>query len=143
VSGAIVHAVAVEAGVSADRAFEYLADGLRQSDWALGSWNREQIEADLFRGTSLFTGEATYVRIIATPAVLLVDYDVGPTPETMMRVNSARAVPGPALGRVQGTSVVTLMKWRLRSQDDDQWHLARATFETEIHMIKGRLERGF
>lgn len=142
-SGSIVHAVALEVGVSADRAFDYLADGLRQSDWALGSWDREQIGADLFRGTSLFTGETTYIRITATPEVLLVDYEVGPTPETLMRVNSARAVPGPALGRAQGTSVVTLMKWRLAGQDDDQWHLARATFETEIHMIKGRLERGF
>lgn len=138
-----MHAVAVEAHVPAERAFAYLADGIRQSDWALGSWDREQLGPDLFRGTSLFTGEATYVRITATPALLLVDYEVGPAPEALMRVNSARAVPGEALGRDAGTSIVTLMKWRLPGQDDEQWQLACATFDTEIHMIKGRLERGF
>jgi hypothetical protein len=143
VSGRLVHSSAVEVAVPAERAFEYLADGLKQSEWALGSWRREQVGDGLFRGTSLFTGELVYVRITATRPLLLVDYEVGPSPERLMRVNSARAIPGEVLGRGPETSVVTLTKWRLPGQDDEAWEHACATFDTEIRMIKGRLERGF
>jgi hypothetical protein len=139
----LLHAASIEIAVPAETAFAYLADGLKQGDWTLGSWNREQIGDDLFRGTSLFDGTDTFVRITSYPEQLLVDYDVGPAPDRMRRVNSARAVPGPLLGRVEGTCVVMLAKWRLPWEDDAQWRRARATFDTEIHMIKGRLELGF
>jgi hypothetical protein len=61
----------------------------------------------------------------------------------MRRLNSARAVPGPVVGRAEGTCLVALSKWRLPDEDDVQWRRGCATFDTEIHMIKGRLELGF
>lgn len=140
--GRIAHVAAVEVAVLPERVFAYLADGLKQSEWALGSWNREQVGDGLFRGTSLFTGAAVYVRITSHPEQLLVDYEVGPSPETMRHVNSARVVPATALG-ADGGCVVTLMKWRLPDQDDESWDHACATFDVEVRMIKGRLELGF
>jgi len=47
------------------------------------------------------------------------------------------------LGGPEGTCVVTLMKWRTAGQTDDEWRRACVTFDTEIHMIKGRLELRF
>jgi hypothetical protein len=143
VTGRIVHATAVEVAVSAERAFDYLSDGLKQSEWALGSWNREEVGDGMFRGTSLFTGEPAYIRILASRELLLIDYEVGPSPDRLYRVNGARIVAGPALARDPETCVVTLIKWRLPDQDEDSWRHACATFDTEIRMIKGRLERGF
>jgi hypothetical protein len=139
----LLHAASIEIAVPAETAFAYLADGLKQGDWTLGSWNREQISEHLFRGTSLFNGADTFVRIMAHPEQLLVDYDVGPALDRMHRLNSARAVPGPLVGRAAGTCVVQLTKWRLPEEDDVQWRRGCATFDTEIHMIKGRLELGF
>ena len=139
----LFHAASAEVAVPAGEAFAYLADGLKQSDWALGSWQREQIGERLFRGVSLFDGSDTFVCITSDPAALLVDYEVGPALERMLRVNAARVVPGPVLGRPEGTCVVTLMKWRTASQGDPEWRRACVTFDTEIHMIKGRLELGF
>lgn len=139
----LVHASAAEVAVPAEQAFAYLADGMKQTDWALGSWNREQIGVDLFRGTSLFTGAPVYVRVTPQPELLQVDYEVGVSSDAMMRANSARVIPGEALGRDPTTCVVTLLKWRLPDQDDDAWEHACATFDTEIKMIQGRLERGF
>ena len=139
----LFHAASTEVAVPAKTAFAYLSDGLRQGEWTLGSWNRERVGADLFRGTSLFDGAETYVRITADPARLLVDYEVGASPDRLLRVNSARAVPGPAVGRPAGTCVVALMKWRVPDQDDGEWERACVTFATEVHMIKGRLELGF
>jgi hypothetical protein len=137
------HSATAEVAVPAEKAFAYLADGLKQSDWTLGSWNREQIGDDLFRGTSLFNGGTTYVRLCPDADALLVDYWVGPSQEAMLRVNSARVVPGPAVGRAEGTCLVTLIKWRAPAESDDDWARACVTFDTEIHMIKGRLELGF
>jgi hypothetical protein len=142
-SGDVFHGASAEVAVEAEEAFAYLADGLKQSDWALGSWQREQIGEQLFRGVSLFDGRETFVRVAADPVQLLVDYEVGPALDRMLRVNAARVVPGPLLGRPDGTCVVTLMKWRTSSQEDDEWHRACVTFDTEIHMIKGRLELRF
>ena len=139
----LFHAASTEVAVPAKTAFAYLSDGLRQGEWTLGSWNREQIGEQLFRGTSLFTGAETFVRITAHPEQLVVDYDVGPAPDRLLRLNSARVTPGHVVGRPEGTCVVTLMKWRLPTQDDAAWRQACVTFDTEIHMIKGRLELGF
>lgn len=137
------HAATALVAVPAAAAFAYLSDGLKQSDWALGSWRREQLGDGLFRGTSLFDGGETYVRLEADPECLLIDYWVGADPAQLLRVNSARVVPGPAVGRPDGTCLVTLMKWRTPSQTDEEWARACVTFDTEIHMIKGRLELGF
>jgi hypothetical protein len=139
----LAHAATVLVEVPAETAFAYVSDGLRQSDWTLGSWNREHLDDGLFRGTSLFDGRDTYVRIDAQPSSLLVDYWVGLDPAQLLRVNSARVVPGPAVGRPEGTCLVTLTKWRTPGQSDEDWVRACATFDTEVHMIKGRLELGF
>jgi hypothetical protein len=52
-------------------------------------------------------------------------------------------VPGPLLGYPADSCVVTLMKWRTAGQSDALWERGCVTFDTEIHMIKGRLEVGF
>jgi hypothetical protein len=143
VSDGLFHGASVEVAVPAEEAFVYLSDGLKQGDWTLGSWQREQVGDGLFRGVSLFDGSETYVRIHADPDALLVDYEVGPAPDRLLRMNAARVVPGPLLGGPEGTCVVTLMKWRTAGQTDDEWRRACVTFDTEIHMIKGRLELRF
>ena len=142
-ASALFHGSAIVVAVPAETAFAYLSDGLAQSDWALGSMKREQIGDQLFRGTSLFDGSETFVRISADESLLLVDYAVGPSLDQMPRVNSARIVPGPLLGHPADSCVVTLMKWRTAGQSDALWERGCATFDTEIHMIKGRLELAF
>jgi len=142
-SGDLFHAASIEVAVPAETAFAYLSDGLRQGEWTLGSWNRELAGDGLFRGTSLFSGADTFVRITAHPEQLLVDYEVGSAPDRLLRVNSARIVPGPAVGRPGGTCLIALTKWRGPSEDDVGWQRGCSAFDTEIHMIKGRLELGF
>jgi hypothetical protein len=143
VADSTFHGATAHVLVPAAAAYAYLSDGLKQSEWALGSWNREQIGDRLYRGTSLFDGSEAFIRITSDPGWLIVDYAVGPSLEQMPRVNSARIVPGPELGHPEGTCVVTLMKWRTPGQSDEQWQRGCVTFDTEIHMIKGRLELGF
>src|SRR5690606_24320578 len=87
----------------AETAFAFMSDGLKQARWALGSWDRRQVEPGLFVGTSLFNGRETYVRLAADPATLVVIYHVGPAPDALQPRNMARIVPGPAVGRDPGS----------------------------------------
>jgi hypothetical protein len=137
------HVSTADVAVAAEQAFAYMSDGLKQSQWALGSWNREQLGPNLFRGRSLFDGSETFVRISSHADLLLVDYEVGPSLDSLLAVNSARIVPGPSLGRPEGTCLVSLIKWRAGGQDDESWYKSQVTFNTEIFLIKGRLEIGF
>ena len=139
----LFHAATAEVAVPAVRAFEYLGDGIRQGDWTLGSWDRERVGDDLFRGRSLYNGREVYVRILRDPERLIVDYEVGPAPESLIRRISARVVDGPTLRRAEGTCVVTLMVWRTPDQDDEAWRQVGEIHRAEMHLIKGRLELGF
>ena len=136
------HTATAEVAVDADTAFTFMSDGIKQGQWALGSWERRQVKERLFVGISLFDGKETWVRISANPERLLVDYSVGRSPEALLPRNSARIVPGPATRRNKKTRLVTLMTWRLADMTDEAWEQLCVTHETELFIIKGLLERG-
>jgi hypothetical protein len=137
------HEAAIQVDVPAAEAFAYLADGLRQGDWTLGSWNRRAAGEGIFAGTSLFDGSELLVRLIPHEDLLLVVYEVGHSPSDLRPLVWARVVPGPVVGLDEGSCVVTLVVWRGEDVGDDTWELLGHTFATEAHMIKGRLELGF
>ena len=55
----------------------------------------------------------------------------------------ARVVDGPGLGHPPGTCLLTLTVFRAAGVGDDTWERLWHVFETEIHMIRGRLEVGW
>ena len=136
------HTATAEVSVDAETAFVFMSDGVKQGLWALGSWERREVEKGLFVGISLFDGKETWVRISADPQRLLIDYFVGRSPEALLPRNSARIVPGPATKRSMKTCLVTLMTWRLSDMTDQAWEQLCVTHKTELFIIKGILERG-
>ena len=140
----VFHAASIEVAVPAETAFAYLSDGLKQGEWTLGSWNRERIGEQLFQGTSLFDGAETFVRITARSRARCSSTTRSARHSTGCSASTPPAsFPGRSSGVPEGTCVVTLMKWRVPSEDDARWRQRCVTFDTEIHMIKGRLELGF
>ena len=137
------HEASIEVDVPAEQAFAYLSDGLKQGDWTLGSWHRRAAGDGLFTGTSLFDGSELFVRLTPHPELLLVVYEVGPSPGEMLPLVWSRVVPGPIAGLGPESCVVTLVVWRGEGVGDDKWELLSHTFAAEVHMIKGRLELGF
>ena len=139
----LFHGSTVVVAVPAETAFAYLSDGLKQSEWALGSWHREKIGEQLFRGTSLFDGSEAFIRISADESLAARRLRRRPfaRPDAAREFGANRARPAARLSR--GSCVVTLMKWRTDGQSDEVWERGCVTFDTEIHMIKGRLELGF
>jgi hypothetical protein len=133
----------IEVAVPAEAAFAYLADGMKQGEWALGSWDRRPAGDGTFVGTSLFDGSELTIRLTGHPELLLVVYDVGPSAAELRPLVWGRAVPGPVVGLPDDRCIVSLTIWRGASTGDDGWELMSHTFPTELQMIKGRLELGF
>ena len=135
--------VAELVAVGADTALAFLADGMNQRFWALGSWDRREVGDGVFVGTSLLDGTELYVRPIPNPALLLVDFETGEDRRSLAHEVEARVVPGSALGHAEETCLVVLTVFRRAAAADAGWEQAWHMFQTEIQMIKGRLERGF
>jgi hypothetical protein len=116
---------------------------MNQSHWALGSWNRREVGDGVFAGTSLFDGSELFVRLVPHPDLRIVDFETGPSADSLRHTVEARVVAGEAVGSGPDTCVVTLTIWRSATTDDAGWDLLAHSFATEIQMIKGRLEHRF
>lgn len=126
----------------ARQAFNYLSDGVAQGDWTLGSMNRRKLEDNLFSGKSIFTGAELYIRIDADLERLVIFYHVGPDPANLQPRNFIRVVPGQVVGEEEDTCLVTLLSWRSKTASDEQWKLTCVSHETEMTIIKNRIENG-
>jgi hypothetical protein len=133
-----------EVKVPAETAFEFMADGMKQDHWALGSMGREDLGGGLFRGKSSFDGTDLYVRLDSDRDRLLVDYSVGDTAEELLPHVEARIRRGSWIGLADGDEacVVTLTIWRWPGAEQDEWEFTEHLWRTEIRLIKGAIERG-
>lgn len=122
-------------------AFEIMSEGLKQGQWTWGSFDRREVKPGLFVGKSVFSGKDTYVRLDVDRARLIVDYEVGPSEEAMQFRNMSRVIPGDILKMGADKCVVSLLTWRLATQDDAAWAQISTVHEAEMFLIKGLLER--
>lgn len=136
------HCASIEVVAPAERAFAFMADAMKRNHWALGSMNRRDLGGGLFVGTSLFDGTELYSRLAAYPDLLLVDSSVGTDPAKLRPLIEARIKRGESLGRDRGTCAVTLTIWRAVDVSDEAWALTYHLWKTEVHLIKGAIERG-
>ena len=134
------HTASIEVGASAERAYAFMADGMAQTHWALGSWQRRDEGDGLFSGVSLFDGERLFVRLDADAARRLVDYRIGGSPDELRHLVQARVMPGTELGRDPDRSVITLVVWRAAALTEEAWARTYHAFRTEVHLIKARVE---
>jgi len=134
----------IEVKVPAATAFEFMADGLKQDHWALGSMGRTEVEDGLFHGTNSFDGSDLYIRLDSDRDLLLVDYATGGSPDALLPHVEARIRPGSWIGLADGDDacVVTLTIWRWPGADQDEWEFTEHLWRTEIRLIKGAIERG-
>lgn len=135
---ALIASIAVKA--PADDAFAFMSDGMKQTMWALGSWDRRDERDGLYSGVSLFDGNRLYIRLEPNAALRLVDYRVGPEPDALRRLVQSRVVDDAELGRDTGGCVVTLIAWRGAQMTDEVWTRTQHAFRTEVHLIRARIE---
>jgi hypothetical protein len=136
----ISHCATAVCDAPASVAFAVLADPARLGTWALGCWGTEAAGEGVVRGTSLFDGSQAYVRADADRARLGVDFSVGDEPDRLVHRLSARVLPGGALGYGDERCLVTLLAWRPEDMPDDRWVRLATSHETEILLLRARIE---
>ena len=140
-SGGVVdlcHTATAEIAVPAEAALAYMSDGLALGEWSLGCLNTQAVEGDLFTGRSMFDGQQTWVRIAVES--LAVTYHVGGNRERLSPWIRALVVPGPVTGRPEDHCLLTLAAWRGADAGEERWQRTKATHESEILLIKAKLE---
>lgn len=120
--------------------FDFMADGIKQAYWALGSWDRRVFRDDIFVGTSLFNNSESYVRLVSHNNLKIVDYHCGVDPDDLKLAVQARIIDGWTLGVGKEKSIITLTAWRGGNTSDEEWGRTEHVWQTEIHLIKGRIE---
>lgn len=137
----LAHCVSTLCWAAPDHAFSYLSDPDRLGEWSLGCWGGRAASDGTIRGTSLFDGRETFVRLIPVPEQRIVDYAVGDAPDALVRRISTRVVPGDEVTGEPGSSLVVLTAWRERVMDGQRWLRLVAAHEAEIHLLRHGIER--
>ncbi len=135
------HTSSIKVSRPASQVFALMSEGLKQGHWTWGSFDRESLGNGVFVGTSVFSGQRTFVRLLPDPDRLMVDYEVGGSEEGMRFRNMSRVIPGPMLGYGENECVVSLMTWRLADQNDAAWEQFGTIHEAEMFLIRGLAER--
>ena len=136
------HTSSIAVSCSPEAAFAYVSDGVKHGDWTLGSMDRKALGDDLFTGTSMFDRSQAYIRLRTDPGNLMVYADVGPSPDRLVPKNIIRVTPGTNVGRGPNECLVTLMTWRAKGTSDPTWLQTCSSHDTEMFIIKDRLEKG-
>jgi uncharacterized protein YndB with AHSA1/START domain len=140
ISDSICYTVSREVSVPAEEAFRYLSDPQMLGRWALGCFNTEPTaEEGLYKGTSLFDGLETWVRLETDPKRFLIDYHVGGPEKQLPRI-STRVIPGPLYGRDHEHCLVTMTAWRTTDMSTARWQRLCASHDAEIFLIQAQLE---
>lgn len=133
------HCATAKCRAPADAAYAFLADAELLGTWALGCWDARPLGGGVVSGTSLFDGSTTYARVDGDPQRLAADFAVGPEPDELVHRISARVLAGAPLG-FEAECLVTLLAWRPAAMDDERWARLTASHETEILLLRGRIE---
>ncbi|HEY2053046.1 MAG TPA: hypothetical protein VGH14_03820 [Solirubrobacterales bacterium] len=139
-----VIAAAIDVEVPAETAFEFMADGMKQRHWALGSTDRKALGDGVFSDTDALDGSDFYVKLESNRELLMVDFLLGDSPDTLRPHVEARIRPGSWIGLDggDGSCVVTLTLWRWPEADQDDWESHWHVWHTEVRLIKAAIERG-
>lgn len=136
----LTYCASIEVPVPARTAFEFMADGQKQTHWALGSMERRPVGDGVFVGVSRWDYRELYIKLVSDPELLLVDYYVGASPQTLGFGVSARIIPGEVLGTGSDRSLIALTIWRTASTGDEDWARTAYVWPTEVQLIKSRIE---
>jgi hypothetical protein len=134
------HCVTALVKVTAEKAFNFLADPLSLGTWSLGCMRTQATQpGGPYTGFSLYNDSQVWFDIEPHRELLLIDYLVGAVGNFKPRV-SVRIVAADTCDLGGSQCYVTLIAWRPGQMTQDRWNQLCAAHEAEIWLIKARLE---
>ena len=133
----LCYTVTAEVAAPARVAFDYLADGSKVGEWALGALAAKRVD-----GSDVFESKEHGIafRVDADARRLVIDYHVGSSPKDLVMRISTRVIAGETLGRGAGACLVSMAAWRPKSFDDRRWSRLKGFHDAEIHLIREKIE---
>jgi hypothetical protein len=133
----LCYTVTAQVAAPARAAFEYLADGAKIGDWALGALAAKRVgDSDLF----VSAAHGIALRVDADARRLVIDYHVGSSEKDLVMRIATRVIPGESMGRGSDVCLVSMAAWRPKSFDDRRWSRLKAFHDAEIHLIREKIE---
>jgi hypothetical protein len=134
------HCVTALVKVTAEKAFNFLADPLSLGTWSLGCMRTQATQpGGPYTGFSLYNDSQVWFDIEPHRELLLIDYLVGTVGNFKPRI-SVRIVAADTCDLGDTQCYVTLIAWRPAQMTQDRWNQLCAAHEAEIWLIKARLE---
>ncbi len=127
----------------AQEVFDFMADPHRLDLWSFGTWRVEVAPDGLVKGTAIYDGSHTFVRIDADPARLLIDYAIGTAPDALSPRIFARVTPGDVLGLDPDKAMLSVVALRTADMDEARWQGLTTAHAFETGLIRAILESGF
>ncbi|MEM9198761.1 MAG: hypothetical protein AAGD12_13050 [Pseudomonadota bacterium] len=134
---------AVQIARPARAVFDFLADPAMLGLWSMGTFRAVPAADGLIDGRSIQTGGRVCVRIRPSVEKLLIDYLVGPDPDSLSPRIWARVIPGDVLGHGPDASLFCLFALRASDGDATRWALLAHLHEVEIDLVRAHLETGY
>lgn len=135
------HIASVVIDAPLEQVAAFVASPQNLDQWTFGTWEIEDVGDGITKGKSLFDGGEVYVKIECDPKFHMVHYLLSATKQGPFTPRiSARVLPGPTMGLGADQSVFSLMAWRHADMDDFRWHKLTSCHETEVLLVKARIE---
>jgi hypothetical protein len=136
----LCYTVSVEVDRPSNIVFEYLSNPKKIGRWALGCFDTHPVGKEgLYKGTSLFDGSETWVRIEVDVQRFIIDYCVGDSDHQVPRI-FVRIMPGTIYRNDSSRCIVCMTALRTKDMSEPRWHRLCATHDAEILLIKSQLE---
>lgn len=126
-----------------DEVFAFIADPQMLSLWSFGTWSVEIDDTGLIHGRSIKDGSVTLVRIAQHADQFMVDYLIGPTPDSLQPRIFIRLMPGAVFGGTDTECALMMTALRSDSMDDARWEGMTTLHAFEVSMIKSAIETGY
>ena len=138
----VADTASIRIAAPASEVFAFMADPARLDLWSFGTW-RTEIGADgLVHGWSLQTGAPIWLRIVEHPALMLVDYHLGGSPEALSPRIFVRVIPGTVTGHGAEDCALVMTALRGATMDDARWARLIRAHAFELDVIKAQIEFG-
>lgn len=123
--------------------FAFLTDPANMDLWSFGTWKTTIDDDGLIKGQALQDGTSVYVRIVAHPDQLLIDYKIGSEATSLKTRIYARIIAGDTVDLQDNESILMMLAVRTPEMSNERWQNLINVHAVEVELIRSLIETGY